>query len=229
MNHHLTPAVLAMPYKTRLLTILLLSLVAVPLHAQDHLIPATGYFSSYSYASEYYPRVQATLLKGLSNNPVLRIVVLPSFSQEYVLSLEQQARTYTLRCVKSRTSIWEALQQKKPLPLTDSHAATLSPEAARAVAEAFNAALDQTHYPSPKTRRVVMDGVNYHFVSFRGGLGLREGTAHSPTRGSNPALLVGLTEQLQQFALQSSERPKESELIRVAQSISAKLAAPTTN
>ncbi|OON70080.1 hypothetical protein [Hymenobacter sp. CRA2] len=210
----------------------LLMLGATQLRAQtDHLVPAPGYFSSYSYAPDYYARVQQTLLKGLADSPVLRIVVLPSFLPEYVISLEQQGQTYALQCVTARSSVWHALQTKAPAPvIVARHTAAISPAAARAVAAAFNAAIDQTHYPSPTDRRMVMDGVNYHFVSFRGGLGLREGTAHSPARGSNLALLVQLTDGLQQLALQSPDAPKEAELINLAESAAAKFtaAAPAT-
>ena len=211
------------------LTGLLLGLAAAPLHAQDHLVPATGYFSSYDYASGYYSKVQQILLKGLTDSPMLRVVVVPSFAPEYVISLEQTNQTYTLRCVESRTSIWGAVQTKSAAPVgVESHAAVISPETARAVAEAFNAAIDQAHYPAPATRRILTDGVVYHFVSFRVGLGLREGTAHSPAHGSNLALLVQLTGRLQQLALQSAGQPTEAELTRLAQAVTATFTAPPT-
>ena len=60
----------------------------------DHLEPVTGLFNDYNFQFEYYSAVRNILFKGLSDNPEIRFIVLPSFGSEDVLDIENENDKY---------------------------------------------------------------------------------------------------------------------------------------
>ncbi|MBF9221784.1 hypothetical protein [Hymenobacter ruricola] len=220
--------------KTKLLWLLATCLLGAapktPLLAQameDHLLPSQGYFASYAHERPYYPKVQEALCAGLSDTPLARVVVLPSFSPEYALSLEEKAHKYYLTYRVCLTSAWGALQRKETKPVAVSTVTVeLGAPAAVAVASAFNKAILQTKYPAPTEGfSVRLDGTTYAFITFQRGVGLQSGETWSPVAGTKMGKLVAIVETLKKVTITPADQPLQAELLQQARQLLATLEA----
>jgi hypothetical protein len=54
----------------------------------NHLIPESGIFNAPNFQIEYYSKVRKILFQGMDFRPIIRLVILPSFSPESVLEVE---------------------------------------------------------------------------------------------------------------------------------------------
>src|SRR5690606_19701055 len=77
--------------------------------AGDHLEPTGGYFNMYRHEYEYYPFIYKHLIKDISWNPIARVLTLPSFSPENVLSIEsidREEKIFKVIYKVCKESIW---------------------------------------------------------------------------------------------------------------------------
>lgn len=191
----------------------------------DHLLPATGLLSGYPFQDKYYPEVRETLYAGLDLNPVARLVVLPSFQPEYVLSIDQKGNKYFLIHNQAQKSIWSASQaQGSPKVEVEAKSVEISKETATTVGELFNTALDQVRYPAP-VMSIRGDGTTYTFIAFRAGNGIRAGETWSPSVKTKMATLVAVAESLKELAATPTNQQLEQELLRQAKQLTTELRA----
>jgi hypothetical protein len=189
--------------------------------AEDHLQPSQGYFFSYPYAVSYYPKVQQVLSAGLADIPLARVVVLPSFAPEYVVSVDKKGLKYYLTYQVCQASLWAALQKKgKPVAIT-TKSAEVSEELATVIQQTFNTAIAQTKYPKP-VMQMQSDGITFVFSAFQSGIGLQGGETWSPSTG-NMGALVTLVDHLKQFASTPADQQLQRDLLQEANQLIVKL------
>jgi hypothetical protein len=189
--------------------------------AEDHLQPSQGYFFSYSYAASYYPKVQQALYAGLSASPLARVVVLPSFAPEYVVSIDQKGPKYYLTYQVCQASLWAALQQRGKQVAIATKAVEVSQELATVIQQTFNTAIAQTKYPKPITQ-IRSDGTTFVFSAMQRGIGLQGGETWSPSAG-NMGALVTLVDHLKQVANTPADQQLQRDLLQEANQLTAKL------
>ena len=191
----------------------------------DHLLPAKGLLAGYSFQDKYYPKVRETLCAGLDLNPVARLVVLPSFQPEYVLSIDQKGNKYFLIYNQAQKSIWSALQaQGSPKVEVEAKSVEISKETATMVGDLFNTALDQVRYPAP-VMSIRGDGTTYTFIAFRAGNGIRAGETWSPSAKTKMATLVAVAEGMKELATTSANQQLEQDLLLQAKQLTIELRA----
>lgn len=57
--------------------------------SQNHLEPTNSFFDVYDYQYTYYSKIREVLFQGLTDNPKIRMVVIPSFEKEFVFQIEE--------------------------------------------------------------------------------------------------------------------------------------------
>ncbi|UOQ64327.1 hypothetical protein [Hymenobacter volaticus] len=207
---------------------LLLSFSAFASQAQqkdDHLLPAKGLLTSYSVQNQYYTKVRETLYVGLDLNPLARLVVLPSFEPEYVLSIDQKANKYYLTYNQTPKSIWSTTQAQSSSNVeAQAKSVEISKDMATTIEVLFNTALDQVRYPAP-VMSIRRDGTTYTFIAFRAGNGLRAGETWSPDVKTKMATLVAVAENLKELAATPTKQQLEQDLIQHAKQFTTELRA----
>lgn len=191
---------------------------------EDHLRPAKDYYTS--GMADYYVKVQAVLSAGLQGRTMARVVVLPSLSPEYVLSVDQQADKYYLTYHSvHQTSVWHELQAKTGVtPSVDAKTVELRPDVATAVTQLFAAALDQTRYPKPtETSSLYSDGTTFTFITHQRSIGWQAGETWSPPKGTRMGQLVALVERLRQAAITSATPAAQTALLEESNGLRAVL------
>lgn len=157
----------------------------------DNLEPESGFFSSSDTKCSYYPKVRNILCNNLEYYTEARVVVLPPFSQEYLISLDSKnGQTYlTYRIAKDQ--IWH--NRKKSIIECENHEIVFDPSVAMKIHELFYLATSRAKYSND--RILEEDGTSYIFVAFETGFGLRSGFTKSPKAG-NMQELVKITDWL---------------------------------
>ena len=162
--------------KKYFLSIILCSLYLVTNAQIDLLEPATGFFSSYSHEDEYYPRVKKIFYDSLQYNPEARIIVMPSFSQEYLVSIDVKNRKTYLTYRIAKNQVW-INKTKENLKCTE-YKMELDNSIAKSLHELIFTATSKVKYPDQPISG--SDGTTYIFIAFETGYGLRSGKTWSP-------------------------------------------------
>jgi len=158
---------------------------------QDHLEPERGDLVTYKFLLDYHSRIRSILLDTLSERPIIRMVVLPSFSSEYVISIDMIDNDYLITKIELDSNIWYS---KHPEQIKKSITTKIiKPELADSLSSLYVLALSKTRYPDKPI--LISDGTRYHFAA-RGPYGIQTATKHSPRTGTRIAELVHLTEKL---------------------------------
>src|SRR5262245_18468769 len=176
-----------------------LALVAAPLPAfsgeqADDLEPASSSLGAYAFEAEYHSSIRATLLKGATDQPSLRMLCLPSFEAEWAVTVgtpeNGDARVeYRIALAK----IWGHEEPEK-IKITVREA-TIARTSAEVLYSAWKKMLLRTRYPPP-SNSIGLDGTTYYFTSFHRNVGMLEGTTWSPTKSSRTRQLVAIAEAL---------------------------------
>ena len=189
----------------------------------DHLEPTPSYFDSYNYEHSYYQAVRNVLCAGLPDDPLARVFVRRSFQPEYVLSLEEKDQHYSLTYRVCRSSVWVRLAEKNHQPVSvHTSRVPLRPPVARAVAQAFNAAIGQTRYPTGGSQSG-LDGTRYTFAAFQRGIGMQSGETWSPRPQTRMWALVELQKTLRLVALTPTNGLLQQHLLQQAQQLLPRL------
>lgn len=192
---------------------------------EDHLLPTKGLLTFYSGQDQYYSKVREILYARLSENPVARLVVLPSFQPEYVLSIDQKANKYYLTYNQAPKSIWSTTQAQSSSKVeAQAKSVEISKQMATTVGVLFNTALDQVRYPAP-VMSMRGDGTTYTFIAFREGNGIRAGEIWSPDVKTKMATLVAIAESLKELAATPTIQQLEQDLIQQAAQLTTELKA----
>jgi hypothetical protein len=155
--------------------------------SDDHLDPANDIFGLYNFQFDYYSNVRQVLFDGLSDQPEIRFLVLPSFSPENVLCIEQDRNTnkyYLKYHICKGEMIWRndtlsEIEVQKFKKEIDKGSVEL-------IKALFNAAISQTKFP--ENELIGFDGTEYYFTVSN--MGNKTGTVWSPPKGSKTNELV---------------------------------------
>jgi hypothetical protein len=160
----------------------------------DHLQPVGGIFDVYDYQLEYYSKIRKILFEGLSNRPAIRFLVLPSFTKEHVLDIEENRETkkYYLVYQEVDKMIW---QNEKPAEIElKQFRKEINEESVELIRKLFLKALRQTRHSDDETFGV--DGDNYYFFARDSESGFLSGTVWSPNDSTSLGRLVDVGNKL---------------------------------
>jgi hypothetical protein len=171
--------------------------------ADDECLHPEG--SPFDYFPSYYQKA-ATVLFGdrqLGGKRVLSVVCLPSFKVEWALVLLRSAMDeFTLSLSVAEKQIWSS-DAEVPVAAKRIEAA-LSPEIALGVCDVWRMMLRRSRHP--ESRRLGMDGVNYHFATYGRGIGSMAAKTWSPNPETAPGKLVSLSHLLHQYVVGAADR-----------------------
>ena len=210
----------------RLIFVLPLLFISWLCQAQDdHLNPEQGYFSSYKYQDDYYSRIRHIMYDSVSNQPAVRVVVVPSFVPEYMITIDRE-KTGTEFVLTYRTvsrSIWSEQYKAKNYATikVKERKQNLPQPLASLLISLAETAVNQTRYP--EKRSLGSDGVNYHIST--NNAGLRGGYTWSPRQSSLMSELVVIIDQLPKVALSPQSATSLEKLSTDAQRLLQKLQA----
>jgi len=190
--------------------LIILTLVSLTSFGQeDHLLPTGDYFNLYKHERDYYPYVYKHLFKDLSDTPLARVLTLPSFSPENVLSVEnadKEEENYKVVYVIGKESIWykknrdvlDVMRYEEPIDTT----------LVRIIASVFKQATAQVKYLSDNSYGIGTDGVTYVFTTFVAGQGNRSGEVWSPHEGTKMNQLVEFSQALIQLTQSDNDNDR---------------------
>lgn len=158
---------------------------------QDHLEPEQGDLVDYKFSLDYHTQIRSILLDSLGDKPIIRMIVLPSFSPEYVISLEKVENKYIVTRVTLDSSVWYSKDYSRIKRRFATK--TISSELSDSLSALYLLALSKTRYPDRPL--IFTDGISYHFAA-KAHFGIHTATKHSPIKGTRIAQLVQLTEKL---------------------------------
>jgi hypothetical protein len=195
--------------------------------AQDHLEPEKGILNQPEWQWKYAQRLREVLLKDAAGYHLARMVCLPAFEPEWVVTVVREEaedldapHSYYVEYV---------VAEKKLFPTKDSQGVTvkrsrapLDRETAESLNKTWRRMLRTTQYPNEP--RLGTDGVSYHFSRFlplfdRGRsdplAGWEEGTIWTPDEESLCGELVAIGERLKAYArARPEDREKDRREIR---------------
>jgi len=158
----------------------------------DNLQPHTGIFTVLNIQGSYYPKLKRILFDSLSYNTDLRIIVMPSFSPEYLISLDSKnGKTYlTYRIAK---------QEISSFPETKNNQIKFNQQRIQIDTSIANKIHDFFLFAVAKARSGFgpeqLDGTSYVFITSKNGYDLIAGETWSP-KTEKLSGLVTITEWL---------------------------------
>lgn len=176
----------------------------------DHLEPAGYLRSSYEGdLKEYYDAIFPLLFKGLSNKPMARYTVLPSFSSEYTLSVEKDSlEVYRMILHSCSENYWYS-EKRTEVGIIEKVIVIKADFAAR-IEELFRTAPSQIREVDAMT--IGMDVVNYYFTAANPNGYLITGEKWSPQEGSTMANLVSVCQSLVDLTTDKKKDFAETEI-----------------
>ena len=209
--------------KNRLLILLFGILFIIPnVNAQnDNLEPVESIFDEYDFRFEYYSLVRKVLMKGMSDYPQVRFLIIPSFSVEEVVAIEKIDSNYFIVHHKMKESIWYTEKNKEKIGV-DKKVVKISKSDMELYRELFAVAVNNQKYLDEEMWGV--DGTNYYFsVADRA---LKTGTVYSPEKKSKMDRLIKIGYSLISLT-ESTENGKtvqlKTELINKIKKLTAEL------
>jgi hypothetical protein len=210
------------------IVLLAAQLIPVPsAFSQDHLEPEAGILNALDSELDYAKSIRGVLLKGAAGYYLARMVCLPSFETEWVVTVvredaedQDDPQTYYVEYVGAQSMIH---QSKDPEGVKVRKArAALDSDTAELLNKTWHRMLQRTRYP--KNPEPGADGVSYHFSRFvplinRGmgdpDAGWEQGKTWSPDEDSLCGEMVAIGEALKDFALtKPGDRKRSGLLIR---------------
>ena len=191
--------------------ILVFSGLALCSNAQpDNLQPEKGVFSGYTFLDQYYSAVKKVLFDSLSLQTDLRIVVMPSFSPEYLISLDkQESKTYlTYRIAKQQ--IWQIPNPNDKVKF-NKYRIEFDSSITKKIHELFVLAISKSKFDSLTDG---LDGTTYIFTTYENGYGLIGGKTWSP-RTEKLSGLVAIAEWLNDCARTGAVMNKDRMLQKI--------------
>ncbi len=181
----------------------------------DRLLPIGDFFNIYEHERDYYPHIYNHLIKGLAWTPVARIVVLPSFSAEHVISIEPTENEIDFHLVYKtcKENIWYSKDRTKIK--TETHEIALDSSFAILMGKVFTKATTEVKYPTEP--QWGLDGVTYIMSAFVKNHGMQTGETWSPVEGTRMRKLVDTSHKL--ISLTTAARADKEKLKRAIQTI----------
>jgi hypothetical protein len=160
----------------------------------DRLLPVRDYFNNFEHERDYYPHVFNYLIDGLSLTPTARVVILPSFSEEHVISIEKldHEKDFSLIYKKCKESIWYSKNRTKIL--TETHKIPIDSSFAILMGKVFTKATIEVRYPTEP--QWGLDGTTYIMSTYVPEYGIQTGETWSPKEGTRMGQLVDISYKL---------------------------------
>lgn len=198
-------------YFLKVSTLIFLTLLSLRVFGQteDHLLPTENFFSLYKHEIEYYPYISKHLLKDLSDSPLARMITLPSFSPENVVSVEsvdKDEKTFKVIFITGKESIW--YKTNKNTLETTRYEETIDTSLVTIIKKVFKKATSQVRYMSDDSWAGGLDGVTYIFSAFAVGQGNRSGQVWSPDQGTKMNELVEFGDAMIQLAKSDNDNDR---------------------
>jgi hypothetical protein len=195
--------------------------------AQDHLEPEAGILNTPDSHWDYAKRLRDILLKDAASYHLARMVCLPSFETEWVVTVVREdakdpddPQIYFVDYVGAESKLFRT-KDSDEIKVRKARA-VLDADTAEFLNTTWRRMLRRTRYP--KEFGLGADGVTYHFSRFvpmidRGRndpeAGWEQGTTWSPDEDSLCGELVAIGEALKDYALaQAEDRQKLGSVIR---------------
>jgi hypothetical protein len=180
-------------------------LLAIKAKCQDYLEPENGILSTNKSSDGHYLVIKKYLTHDLSNRSTARVIVMPAFSPEYIVSVEQDSIGYFIFFRTYSKSISNEYNNTKSMDnaLEVEYKNRIDSTLADQLHELFYQTISQSRYPKteyftipfgPKAGKKMrnhishFDGDIYYFSAFENGI--RSGTTWSPREGTKMAKLV---------------------------------------
>jgi len=176
----------------------------------DNLQPEKGLFSGNNLQESYYSAVKKVLFDSLSLQTDLRIIVLPSFLPEYLISLDtKDGKTYlTYRIAKQQ--IWNIPKPNDQIKCNN-YKIVFDSSITKKIHELFVLAISQAKFDYLSDG---LDGTNYFFLTFENGFGLIGGQTWSP-KTEKLSGLVAIADWLTECAKAGSVMNKDKMLQKI--------------
>jgi hypothetical protein len=217
------------------LAIMLLLRSVQPLAASDDLEPGDDVFSGVRVIEPYEVAVRTALLSEHRKKTCL-LVSLPSFQREWTVYLVREDDANPLVVYKRlRKSLWNEMDSisdsdkkttyseaiKKLSVPVDTVKTTVAPATADLLEKVWWEMLGRVHYP--EAPRWGADGVIYHVMHWKAGVGTRSGQTWSPEDGTRTAALINIAEEMRSLA-DVPNKDKELHLQASARTLLSRLA-----
>lgn len=197
--------------------------------AQDHLEPESGILNAPGSTWDFSKRLRDVLLKNAASYHLARMVCIPSFETEWVVTVVREdgddlddPQTYFVEYVGAESNLSQS-KDSDNIKVKKARVA-LDPDTAEFLNTTWRRMLRRTHYSKQDRVGLGADGVGYHFSRFvplidrgRGDphAGHEQGQTWSPEQDSPCGDLVAIGEGLRDFALAKPEdRLKLGSVIR---------------
>jgi len=165
---------------------------------EDHLVPVVGIYDIFDFQFEYYSRVRKVLFDGLTDSPEMRFQIMPSFSPESVLIIDDDSIIYRI----CKQMIWRNENWKNVKVIK--FKAAIDRKSVELIKSPFETAISQVRFSGEYEKG--FDGENYYFSIFELGYGTKSGTVWSPDKGSKMEKLVDVGNKLIELVKSSNEK-----------------------
>lgn len=190
------------------LTTLFATFSIFSIFGQEHLEPVNGFYDAFDFQFEYHSKIRNILFKGLAEGPIIRFVVIPSFTKEQVLDIERDEMKYYLIVHEVDKPIWGNYELDKIK--VNEYRKELDSASVEIIHKLFHNALKQTRYPDRNTQGT--DGANYYFSTL-GDFQILSGTIWSPKNGTKLDKLVDISYDLIFFTKRENQASLKQKLL----------------
>jgi len=164
----------------------------------DHLVPVGGIYDIFDFQFDYYSKVRKVLFDGLTDTPEIRFQIMPSFTPESVLVIDDDSIIYHI----CKQMLWINKNWKKVK--INKFKAEIDRKSVELLKSLFDTAISQVRFPYEYEKG--LDGVDYYFSIFELGYGTKSGKVWSPDKGSKMDKLVDIGNKLIELVKSSKEK-----------------------
>ncbi len=196
----------ALKYSLRIACFIFFLLTHLLVKSQDfdYLKPDVSALTLNESIVEYNLKIRKKLLASLTDLPMARVVVLPSFEPEYAISIEKgehgsanKKTTFYLILRTCNPSIYETMNSNNDTSKVYSRKIVIDSEFAVAVEKLFLTAISKAKYSLKPTDG--LDGTSYCFISTVMFEGIHCAYTWSPDSGSKMFELVAITDLMREY------------------------------
>ena len=161
-------------------------------YSQVDLVPVHGYFDLYEFEYEYYDNLKQILFEDLTDSPMIRYLVTPSFKPEYAFQIErgEKKNQYYIiyRCAKE--NIWYSENKSEVEVISKKR--RISQKDVELITKLYSNVINRARFR--KNHISGNDGTNYFFSVWE--WETKSGQAWSPYKGSALFELVEISEKI---------------------------------
>jgi hypothetical protein len=188
--------------------IILLIILILPIlvNAQrDHLQPIPSIYDIRNEYLENYIQFREIILKELSNQPIARLIIRPTFSPESVLEItyDYENERYIILYRKLLENFSNSKKQKKIKSISIKK--DIDKESAELISKLFITFIDKSKYKvEDKFYKGVSDGITYYFSAFNDNI-IKSGKVKSPEENTQMSELVNISSEIIKYVENTEE------------------------